>query len=150
MTNWDTYGAMAHNYYFYNHSLNKLTWIPWDNNESFSTSSGGPTGSSVNLSLSSVSSAWPLIRYLADDSVYYDRYKKYVRTFADATFETSEVHAMMDQYHTLISRYVIGPDETESGKYTQLTNTTSFTRELNTLKQHVVNRQSAVDSFVPN
>lgn len=149
MTNWDTYGAMAHNYYLYNHPSNKLTWIPWDNNESFSERSSAPSGSSVTLSLSSVTSSWPLIRYLADDPEYYAQYKKYVREFADTAFETSDVHAMMDQYHTLISPYVIGPDATESGKYTQLTSSASFTSELNTLKQLVTSRQSAVNSFVP-
>ncbi len=37
--NWDTYGTMPHNHYLYNDSIDKLTWIPWDNNESLSGSS---------------------------------------------------------------------------------------------------------------
>lgn len=149
MTNWDTYGAMAHNYYLYNHPTNKLTWIPWDNNECLANRNG-PSGSSVNLSLSSVSNTWPLIRYLADDAVYYAQYKKYVREFANTAFVASDIQNLMTTYHTLISPYVIGPEETESGKYTQLTSTTAFTNELTTLKNYVASRHTEVNSFVPN
>ncbi len=39
--NWDTYGAMAHNFYLYNSPLGHLTWIPWDNNEALKTGRGG-------------------------------------------------------------------------------------------------------------
>lgn len=28
VSNWDTYGAMAHNFYLYNSPTKKLTWIP--------------------------------------------------------------------------------------------------------------------------
>jgi hypothetical protein len=28
MVNWDAYGAIAHNYYLYNHSTKHLTWVP--------------------------------------------------------------------------------------------------------------------------
>ncbi|MFN8890707.1 MAG: CotH kinase family protein, partial [Cyclobacteriaceae bacterium] len=69
IVNWDSYGTMAHNYYLYNHSANKLTWIPWDHNEALANRSG-PGGSAVALSLSGVSSSWPLIRYIADDATY--------------------------------------------------------------------------------
>jgi hypothetical protein len=42
--NWDTYGAMAHNYYLYGDPKNggRLQWIPWDNNMSFGVGPGGP------------------------------------------------------------------------------------------------------------
>ncbi len=47
IVNWDSYGNMAHNYYLYNHSINKLTWIPWDHNEALNGSPGiTGTGSS--------------------------------------------------------------------------------------------------------
>ena len=39
--NWDTYGAMAHNYYLYNDPGDNLVhWIPWDNNMAMGGSSG--------------------------------------------------------------------------------------------------------------
>jgi spore coat protein H len=42
--NWDTYGAMAHNYYLYGDPKRngRLQWIPWDNNMSFGVGPGGP------------------------------------------------------------------------------------------------------------
>jgi hypothetical protein len=49
--NWDTYGAMAHNYYLYGdpRRSGRLQWIPWDNNMSFGMSpfgrgNGAPPG----------------------------------------------------------------------------------------------------------
>ncbi len=52
MQNWDTYGLMSHNYYLYNsHLTNKLTWIPWDNNEEIKE---GKMRGAVSLSYSEV------------------------------------------------------------------------------------------------
>ncbi|MEZ4905968.1 MAG: CotH kinase family protein [Spirosomataceae bacterium] len=48
MVSWDTYGAMAHNHYLYNHSTKKLMWIPWDNNEALTSNAR------VQLSLAGV------------------------------------------------------------------------------------------------
>lgn len=44
--NWDTYGAMAHNYYLYANPQRggRLQWIPWDNNMAFGLGPGGPGG----------------------------------------------------------------------------------------------------------
>jgi spore coat protein H len=46
--NWDTYGAMAHNYYLYGDPRQKgrLMWIPWDNNMAFGINpmAGPPPG----------------------------------------------------------------------------------------------------------
>ncbi|MGV3524736.1 MAG: CotH kinase family protein [Candidatus Sericytochromatia bacterium] len=39
--NWDTYGAMAHNYYLYHDADQKLHWIPWDHNMSLGGGMGG-------------------------------------------------------------------------------------------------------------
>ncbi len=41
--NWDTYGAMAHNYYLYANPKagGRLQWIPWDNNMAFGVGAGG-------------------------------------------------------------------------------------------------------------
>lgn len=47
--NWDSYGAMAHNYYLYNDpTTGLLTWIPWDLNMSLS-SNGGMGGSRMPM-----------------------------------------------------------------------------------------------------
>jgi spore coat protein CotH len=43
MENWDTYGAIAHNYYLYGDQKRggRLVWIPWDHNMSFAAGPGG-------------------------------------------------------------------------------------------------------------
>lgn len=144
MLNWDTYGSMAHNYYLYNDKERGLTWIPWDNNEAMSTRGQN----SITPSLSNISSNWPLIRYLMDDEVYLKKYKAYMRDFNDGVFISSEMNSLFDRYHELISPYVIGPEETESGKYTQLSSAASFTSELSTLKNHVISQNTAVNNYL--
>jgi len=44
--NWDTYGAMAHNYYLYGNpgQGGRLQWLPWDNNMAFGVNPMGPGG----------------------------------------------------------------------------------------------------------
>lgn len=142
MVNWDTYGAMAHNHYLYNHSSKKLTWIPWDNNEALTSNVR------VQLSLAGVAASWPLIRYIADDAVYYQKYKTYVRDFNDNVFTTAKMNALFDKNTNLITPFVNGTEK-EQAPYSNLTNTTSFTAALPSLKQHVVARNQAVASFVP-
>ena len=75
--NWDTYGRMTHNYYLYNNPANnKLTWIPWDNNEALQS---GKMGGALNLDFSNLSGTWPMISYLYADSVYKAKYNAYVK-----------------------------------------------------------------------
>lgn len=142
MVNWDTYGAMAHNHYLYNHSSKKLTWIPWDNNEALTSNVR------VQLSLAGVAASWPLIRYIADDAVYYQKYKTYVKDFNDNVFTTAKMNALFDKNTNLITPFVNGTEK-EQAPYSNLTNTTNFTAALPSLKQHVVARNQAVASFVP-
>lgn len=144
MLNWDTYGAMAHNYYLYHDEEDGLTWIPWDNNDSMSNRGN----TSISPSLSGISSSWPLIRYLIDDEVYEEKYKAYMRDFNNNVFIAAEMNSLFDRYHELISPYVIGPEETESGKYTQLSSTASFSSELSTLKNHVISQNTAVNAYL--
>ena len=57
---WDTYGAMSHNYYLYHDpETDRLVWISWDHNEAFSSRGRGDT----SLDKASVGDNWPLIRY---------------------------------------------------------------------------------------
>jgi spore coat protein CotH len=80
IVNWDSYGVMAHNFYFFNHTINKLTWIPWDHNEAMTGSPGitstpqvgGGARTGLSLSMNEVTNSWPLIRYIADDPVFTD------------------------------------------------------------------------------
>lgn len=155
IVNWDSYGAMAHNYYLYNSPTNKLTWIPWDHNMSMtstSTTGGGMAGggagrSAVSLAMTEVGTGWPLIRYVAADPVYYAKYKQYVRSFTDNVFTTSKMNELFEKYTTLITPYVNGTEK-EVSPYTNLTNTAAFTSALAALKQHVVTRNQDVNTFL--
>ncbi|MBL7873586.1 MAG: CotH kinase family protein [Cyclobacteriaceae bacterium] len=143
MLNWDTYGRMAHNYYLYNQT-DGLMWIPWDNNECMMNRGGQATP----ISLSTVGDNWPLIRNLMDDPVYGLQYKEFVQVFSNTVFKPDVMNTLFTQYHELISPYVIGPMEIESGKYTHLSNSAAFTNELTTLKQHVVNQNKAAVDYL--
>lgn len=147
IVNWDSYGTKAHNYYLYNSPANKLTWIPWDHNEAMRTAGTGGMNSGLSLSLAEVSgSQWPLIRFMADDPVYYARYKKYMKDFKDNVFTTAKMNALFEKYHALVSPYAIGTNGEKTG-YTYLTGSADFTNELNVLKTHVASRITAVAAF---
>ena len=156
IVNWDTYGVMAHNYYLYNHSTKGLLWIPWDNNESFSKSpgitgtTGGPTGpgNAISLTMNEVGTGWPLINYIANDAVYFEKYKSHMRDFKNGIFTESTVGAMIDKYYDLITPFVVGTDG-EQPKYTHLISAAAFTAERSALKTHVSNRIALINQFLP-
>lgn len=156
IVNWDSYGVMAHNYYLYNHTLGKLTWIPWDHNESFqgspgitgSTSSGGGSRSALSLSMNEVTSGWPLIRYIADDPVYLLKYKTYLKYFRDSFFTEAVLFAMIDRYKNLVYPYAIGANG-EQPKYTYLLSESAFQNEFTLLKSHITARRALIATFVP-
>jgi spore coat protein H len=83
-----------------------------------------------------------------DDPVYEFQYKEFVQIFTSTVFKSDKMNTLFTQYHELISPYVIGPMETESGKYTHLTNSAAFTSELATLKQHVVTQNQAAAQYL--
>ncbi|WP_394991114.1 CotH kinase family protein [Emticicia sp.] len=141
LVSWDTYGAMAHNHYLYNHSSKKFMWIPWDNNEALTSNAR------VQLSLSGVANNWPLINYVANDPVYYAKYKAYVKDFNDNIFTATKMNAIFDKATTLITPYVNGTEKEEK-PYSNLTNISSFTSALPILKQHVMSRNQAVSAFL--
>ncbi len=154
IVNWDAYGAMAHNYYLYNSPANKLTWIPWDHNMSMTNTAGGGNQqgggggrSAVSLAMTEVGTGWPLLRYMAADPVYYAKYKQYVRTFTDTVFTPAKMNELFDKYTNLIAPFVNGTEK-EVAPYSNLSNTTAFASALSTLKQHVVTRNQAVNTFL--
>ena len=164
MKNWDTYGRMTHNYYLYNDaSTNLLTWIPWDNNETFSDGPGGPGGPGggggpqpLNFDFSNLRNnpmsngivAWPLIRYLYDDPTYKAIYDNYIDLFISTAFEPSKMTAQVTTAHNLISPYVIGSDGEQSG-YTFLNSEADFTNSLNELIQFMQDRYNEADAYTP-
>ncbi len=156
IVNWDSYRVMAHNFYFYNHTVKKLTWIPWDHNEAMTGSpgimgasqpgGGGRTG--LSLSMNEVTNSWPLIRYVADDSVYLQTYKNYLKDFRQYIFTEAAMNALFDKYHALITPYAIGATGEQPG-YTYLTGSGGFSTALSSLKNHVTARRSVISNYVP-
>ncbi|HPH98083.1 MAG TPA: CotH kinase family protein [Anaerolineaceae bacterium] len=170
MQNWDTYGAMAHNYYLYtNPATGKVTWIPWDNNMSLNGSRGpvgngqeGGNGQGVNnaqgegrggrggmgslreLDLAAVTDQWPLIRFLADDDVYLAKYQQYLQEIIDSVFTPEKMAATYQNYHDLIAPSVA---REESG-YTQINSIDAFEQALDELIQHASDRYNAVEAYL--
>ena len=165
IVNWDSYGVMAHNYYLYNHTTKKLTWIPWDHNEAFAGSPGitgsavvgppGPPGpgggggmTGLSLTMNEVSSSWPLLRYIADDPIYFAKYKAYMKAFKDNVFTEAYMNGLIDKYQSLITPFAVGVNG-EKPSYTYLTSEASFTSSFPALKTHVTARRALVTTFVP-
>lgn len=142
--NWDTYGIMTHNYYLYNNPDNNLlTWIPWDNNEAFQE---GKNGGALSLSLSEVSSSWPLISYITDVDEYESIYEGYLQQFINEVFTVDAMQNTYESYYDLLKDYAYAE---ESG-YTYISNDSYFDSAVSTLKSHVQTRNSAVTSYLGN
>jgi spore coat protein CotH len=157
IVNWDTYGLMAHNYYLYNHGTRKLTWIPWDNNEALTkspgitgtTGGGGPGGmTGLSLRMNEVGTAWPLINFVANDGVYFNRYKTHMRDFKNTYFKQANMDNLIEKYHTMITPFVVGAAG-EQPKYTHLSSQNAFVAEKANLKTHISNRLALLNQFVP-
>lgn len=149
IVNWDTYGALAQNYYLYNHSAKKLTWIPWDHNYALRTAdpSEPAVHQGLSLGMAEVTSSWPLIRHLADDPVYYERYRTHMRAFYEGVFTQARMDALFDKYHSLVSPYVVGPEGEQPG-YTFLSSSGAFTSALPALRSHVASRRALIEAFL--
>ena len=169
VVNWDSYGNKAHNYYLYNHTVNKLTWIPWDHNEALSGSPGitGTTGTTntgmsgqpqgmgggggdhnpLSLSMNEVSTSWPLLIYMTEDEVYFNRYKNYLKWFNDSVLTENAINTLIDKYYNLIEPYATGENGEQKG-YTYLDGNSSFTNARTALKTHISNRKVLVKSYV--
>lgn len=143
--NWDTYGRMKHNFYLYNNPDNgKLTWIPWDNNESLQT---GKQGGALALDFSNLSQAeWPLIAKIYADDVYKARYNSYLTAVMTDSFETNQTQALYEKYSALVAPYAT----TERTGYTFLNSSNDFYSAITTLKSHVASRAAAIRAYLAN
>tara|TARA_R100000935_G_scaffold2714_6_gene7495 strand:- start:8524 stop:9975 length:1452 start_codon:yes stop_codon:yes gene_type:complete len=141
--NWDTYGKMTHNYFLYNNpDTNKLTWIPWDNNEALQD---GKRESAAALDFSNVStSEWPLIGYLYQDPVYKDKYDTYVQEVVDGAFNVATIESQYSKYAALIKPFATA----EIPGYTFLNNSSEFQMAVDQLNSHVTSRATAVSNYL--
>lgn len=152
IASWDGYGFLAHNYYLYTHSSKKVTWVPWDQNLAFNENPGitAPlprTNLALSLSMNEIDSYWPLIRYLMDDPVYYERYRTHLRTFYNNVFTQPAVDALFDKYHGLITPYVVGPNGEQPG-HTLLSSSDEFLGDRASLKAYVATRRALIAEFL--
>lgn len=160
---WDTYGAMAHNFYLYNNpDTGQLTWISWDHNMILGNGgmggngggmppqnnreqekpqgnapAGGPGGHSTSLDKADVDENWPLIRYLLDDPVYYAKYLDYLQETIDGPFNAEQMAQKYRQRAELLAPYV--------EKYGDAT---AFTAAVETLVEQTSSRAAAVTEFL--
>lgn len=153
LVNWDTYGALPHNYYLYHHSTRGLTWIPWDHNMALSgtpgvtASPGGNPRAGRSLDMQEVGSAWPLLYGVARDSVYFARYRAYLRTAATTLLAPGTVNPMLDRYRALIAPHVTGPEGERPGA--TYTSPGGFASGVTELKSHLAARRALIASWVP-
>lgn len=152
--NWDTYGTNGHNFYLYNHSTRHLVWIPWDNNFAFLAEADivGVVprdyvygGLSLLMNEVGVAEA-PLIRYLADDSVYFARYRAHLRGVADSVITEARMNPLIQKYHTMILPWVVGPD----GEVPEATHLGSppFLEPPAVLQGHLATRREVIGRFL--
>jgi len=141
--NWDTYGRMTHNYFLYNNpATNKLTWIPWDNNEAFQD---GNREGALSLDFSDLDdSAWPLIAYMYDDEVYRAVYETYLQETIDNYFVIADIQALYTTYSSLVEDAATS----EISGYTFLESTSDFYSAVSTLNSHVESRTTAVNNYL--
>jgi len=143
--NWDTYGRMTHNYYLYNNpDTGKLTWIPWDNNESLQE---GKRGGSPALDFSDVTpTEWPLIGYLYQDEVYKAQYDTYVQEVVDDAFNASTMQSLYNSYASLVEPYAT----IEEPGYSFLNSSSDFQVAISALNAHVMLRASTANTYLNN
>lgn len=143
--NWDSYGKMPHNYFLYNNPENsKLTWIPWDHNE---TLQEGRLRGALNLDFSNLQrNTWPLIEKLLSDTIYRDKYKTYLNEVINGPFELTNLLLTYDNYLVLLAPYA----EEETNGYTFLSSPNDFRQEITTLIEHAANRIRAVNEYLGN
>jgi spore coat protein H len=109
---------------------------------------GGMGGRNNNtIGQENVNESWPLIRYLLDDSVYYETYTTYVQQVSEGAFEPTKIEAILNEWHELITPYVVG-DEGEQAGYTHLSSEEAFDRSLDELIAHIYQRQTLVEEFL--
>jgi spore coat protein H len=153
--NWDTYGAMAHNYYLYGDPRQKgrLQWIPWDNNMAFGINpmggraggpgrglAGPPPGGAPpagpppfmaammggrDLLHRTAGERWPLLQKIMAHEVYAARYRTLLAQSLQGAFEYETFARRARQLHALVAPYATGP-QGERPSHTTLSSTEGF------------------------
>jgi spore coat protein H len=150
MSNWDTYGSMAHNYYLYHNPISgQLVWIPWDNNQSISSrggmgGGGREDGQSASIGHENAGENWPLISYLLADETYHAAYLQAIEDVLEKGFNLEELTAEINNLHAMIAPYV----EAEKEGYTTLTNKDAFKSSADDLIELLETRYQAARDYL--
>ena len=104
----------------------------------------GKQGGALSLSLDEVGSQWPLIRYLLDVPEYKAQYQEYLFNFVETVFTPDRMTAIYSDYEELIKEYALA----ESAPYSFLRTGTEFESAVAQLKEHVLLREAAVQSYL--
>jgi len=141
--NWDTYGAMTHNYYLYhNPETGQLVWLPWDHNMTLGSGGGGGRGGmmggrgATSFDRAEVTEQWPLIRFLLDDPTYNEQYVAYLAA-ASERFDAAALSARINEMAELLRPVIVAAGEA-----------TQFDTAVEQLLSVVAERDAAVAGFL--
>ena len=173
MVNWDSYGALAHNYYVYADPLDggRLRWIPWDHNMSMTEGGIGPGGMNPggmepdemvpggigpggtdadDVLHTSVGERWPLIHRILQDEVYAARYRELLEEALGELFEVEAASKRLRELHELIAPHVVGTDG-ERPTHTTISSAEAFEQSIDgegQLIDHIATRHELVRSIL--
>ncbi len=100
--NADSYGLSPHNFYLYNDPASgRLTWFSWDHNLSFDSD----MLQVFTLDKATVTEDAPLVRYLLDDPVYWDRYVTLMAENFATVLDPEQAIARVRTYADVIAPY---------------------------------------------
>lgn len=119
----DTYGAMAHNYYFYSDPTDRrMHFISWDHDLTF----GAGNFFQAPFSKANVSATdWPLIRFTWDDATYRSRYFEHLRDIRDNVFDPAACEARYREWEPQFRSRITGATATFDSAVTSLVSATN-------------------------
>ena len=85
--------------------------------------------------------------YILNDEEWKAEYNKNVNEFSEQHFTSEKMNKIYSNYRQLLTNYVIG-EQGEITNYTFLESGSDFTDAIDFLKQHVIERKTAVQEFL--
>lgn len=144
---------VAGNAYLYAHPTEggRIYWIPWDFDAAFpdydiSGHIDDFFGNPITLDMSQITDTCPLVRYVLDDPVYWEKYIDEIRAFYEGPFALTPMLERLKKERDLIMPYVIGEDG-ELAEHTY-TNATEFNEAYDDLVDYVQQRHDEIKTFL--
>lgn len=104
--NWDVYGILPHNYYLYHDPVSgRLVWIPWDHDNSFKTRP--PDFPPPDFEFKEIHDDWPLIRFLIDNTAYYEAYRNEMSVFIEGPFQADRFIPFLVKHLDIVAPFVL-------------------------------------------